>query len=334
MAPSTRERIIEEVVPKIREDIATQYADSALKENEAQWSHLQEQLRAYKEDLNKASMIVKSKSEAHGAQKRLQESHMRRLAYKVGGKREEVDEGANRVLESEWMDAIEAKKSIERDISQCEHAAGVLSENIWFLRDVKRRNEITKRQFVDAYEHIFSKPTPDFPEADEKTRLMAEAQSEICARERQMKAEKEVLEILGHAGDPISEALDLIASASDRTTTNKYLSESVMLTNAQMKISRGLVLIEEARCIRPAIPSIGHSAVSDLKDTSLKEQTVELLEKAKGILGEEWERQELRVKAVEKTLSDAKATFNKRKEELQNLRKRIVMQVAGIDETA
>lgn len=133
------------------------------------------QQRTYLADLNQQlihignniSKLERSRQKELSEHAKYRDSVMRRFAYKVGGKKEKFDARAAKE-EREYFDALqeehrakEQKKSVEALRAE---ALGVRDG----LAAELARREQAQRELDGMYESIFSGPTPEFPDEDQK----------------------------------------------------------------------------------------------------------------------------------------------------------------------
>lgn len=329
----------------------TDYATSALQQNNTYIMNLEQQIYAEEQNLKKASKTVESEYADH---KKYRDSHMRRLAYKLGRKKEKFAEEASKE-EREWIDAVRIELLTKHNLEQLKSKLMAAKEMSAEMKDVAKVNEQTKGELDDLYKSIFSGPTPDFPGEDEKERLTAEAERHFHDTQLRMSTENHGFSILKDADRFLAQALNNLASASDAATADVWglggsfadMAKHSKLSKAQEAISQTQVLISQAHKIQPQIQGIGKLDVpelrfmtdvvfdnifSDLNARDRIRESKDLLTSAKSRLAGELNAEGKRVEEMKAELAYAGSVLNGRREELQMFRRRAFEEIASANE--
>lgn len=276
---------------------------------------------------------------------------MRRLAYKLGRKKEKFAEEASKE-EREWIDAVRIELLTKHNLEQLNSKLAAATKMSVELKDVAKVNQETKRELDDLYKSIFSGPTPDLPGEDEKERLTAEAERHFHDTQLRMSTENHAFSILKDADRFLSRALNDLASASDAATADVWglggtfadMAKDSKLSKAQESISQTQVLFSQAQQIQPQIQGIGKLDVPELRfmtdvvldnifsDLNAQDRIQEsqvLLTQAKSRLVGELQMEGQRVEGVKTELGYAGSALNGRREELQMFRRRAFEEIAN-----
>ncbi|CAG8973071.1 hypothetical protein HYALB_00009375 [Hymenoscyphus albidus] len=314
MAPSTRERIIKEASPLVRRIAETEYAAQALEKQKLKIADLDKEIEAKRTDVRRASQTIEDKLTDF---EKLQDSHVRRLGYKLAGKEERFEEKTSQE-ETAWQDAIRAKYAREEKLEELFSKRRDAGDKEWTLSSNKHINNETKKALESLTKGIFSgPPPPEFPEEGEQRRLIAEVCEEAKAVDE--RADHAIEEIL--KGYVTARRIDL-ATAEGK------------LRHIQSIVWHASQSFMEAQQNQPLIESIGLSVLPKLDAKPPNEKFLELLKTARTRSAEELEKVRLRFEAFEPERQNAWKTCYERRGELQNLRMKIIMDVAGIDKTA
>lgn len=230
---------------------------------------IQEQLRfisdleneAKKTDLRLRQLGFDRKMELKDHEK-YRDSNVRRFMYKATGKKEKFDQKAEKE-EREYFDVLQEEqrtKSIRENIKEQLNAARQAHRE---LVDAAGRHDSAQQELDRLYHSIFSGPTPQFPEEDEKERIRDQKQQAYEEARGRLAPEAQVAQLLSSAVPLIQNALNHIEGALSHSRMDMFgggmmsdMMERQELSQAEYAIQRAQMQVEQARQARPSIPQL------------------------------------------------------------------------------
>jgi len=317
----------------------TSYATSERQQNNNYISTLKKQIAADEKKLKEVNHTVDAEYAQH---KKYRDSHVKRLAYKIGGKKDKFEADATKE-EKEWLDAVaiqlQAKKALEHLNANLAAATKKDAE----LYDVLKVHTATSLELDALYNSIFEGPTPDIPEEDAKEQEVVQADSNFHMVQLLLSTEKQAHDILRDADKFMNWAIRDIISAYDASTYDCWgvggawteMSENNSLVSCQQHVGQVQMLIAQAQRVQPAVRNIGDTTIAqmnfmtnvvfdnifsdlDLRDRIKASQAQ--LKRAQAALTAELHASDERAKVVQAEVNEAKALLNQKRMELQQIR--------------
>jgi uncharacterized coiled-coil protein SlyX len=326
----------------------TDYAVSAVQQSSAYIEELSKGLSQEQENLKKCSKTVASEYADH---KKYRDSHMKRLAYKFGGKKEKFAEDASKE-EKEWLEAVQKELGCKRNVEQLESKLSEAKATNAELSEIVKTHWQTKSQLDALYQPIFDGPTPEIPGEDEKEQQMNQAEQAFHNAQLCLSNEVQARKVLLDADKFLSLAYKDLESAMSAANADVLgfggsfadMQKHSMLTKAQGNVSHVEFLMDQARNLQPAIQSIGKLDVAEMhfmtdvvfdnifSDLSARDRinaSMSAVYKAKKSLAQQLHAADQRLKTFEWECSQAHEAFNGKREELQKFRARAIETMAN-----
>ncbi|KAL7954563.1 hypothetical protein V8C34DRAFT_294038 [Trichoderma compactum] len=207
--------------------------------------------------------ILKSK---HAVELREHENYrdsvVRRFVYKIGGKKDKFEARAAKE-EREYFDVLqeehretEVKKNLESALAQARQAAAELEA-------VVERHKTAQQELDSLYNDIFSGPTPQFSEEDEREQACTSAQANY--QEARMRAESQfqAIKMLEQAKQRMANALKAMQDALSASRLDMFgggtmadVMERNALSQAEVQLSQARMDMMNAQRMDPAIKEL------------------------------------------------------------------------------
>lgn len=246
-----------------------------LSESDAAPSHLAQQ-NAYIADL--VSQVASTTKRVNDLKRKTalelkdhekyRDSTVRRFAHKASGRKERFSEKAAKE-EKEYFDAIQAQKGAEDELS--------------YLTQLKAEAEIQKSRFeteaqrhqqlqasLDAlYNSIFTGPTPEFPDEDQKEQACTSASQQVRNLNQQLSHDRHILFLLGQTSSKLSEARNSLDSAYGMSQYDMFGGGQMASMQKRNHLERAESAIQQVRMLQsqiqqaaPDIPDLGSIVIS------------------------------------------------------------------------
>ncbi|KAL6819970.1 hypothetical protein V8C40DRAFT_252028 [Trichoderma camerunense] len=190
------------------------------------------------------------------------DSVVRRFVYKIGGKKDKFEARAAKE-EREYFDVLqeehketEVKKNIESALAQARQASAE-------LETVVQRHKTAQQELDSLYNDIFSGPTPQFPEEDEREQACTSAQ--VNYQEARMRAESQIqaIKMLEQAKQRMGNALKAMQDALSASRFDMFgggtmadVMERNALSQAEVQLSQARMDTMNAQRMDPAIKDL------------------------------------------------------------------------------
>ena len=266
---STTERIIssasknDELLAALAE---TDYAPSALQQTIAYINDVESQIAA--ETKNVSNLAVKVDKELHDHEK-YRDSRMKRLAYKLGGKKEKFEATAEKE-EREYHDALQEKFQAERRLEDLKARLEGAKTTKEQHAEVAARHQSYQAQLQALYRSIFDGPTPEFPDEDAAENSVVQAGQRYNYIQGQLNVELQVLHMLTDADMKMNAAHQAIQDALHASRADMMgfggvfadVKERNSLSLAQSNADQVEMLVDMARRAQPLVEPIGHMEIA------------------------------------------------------------------------
>jgi hypothetical protein len=261
---TTQDRILEssDHNKRILQTLAeTDYAIPAMQQNNSYINDLKAEIPVREKNVQ---VFKNSMSKELYDHEKYRDSTVKRLAYKMGGKKEKFAEKAEKE-EREYVAAVQEHFNAQRqlDLLKSSLAAAVKTHNELLAASVVHSQAQTE---LDAlYNSIFAGPTPDFPEEDAKEEPVRRAEGEFREGQLRLSAESQAKSILLDASKFMGQCLADLEEAHQASTMDicgvggsfADMAERSALSKAQSHASQVEMLIEQACRAQPQIRGIG-----------------------------------------------------------------------------
>jgi len=246
----------------------TDYAVSALQQSNTFIANLKNQVQLEEKKYAETSRRVKAEYEDY---KKYRDSHMRRLAYKIGGKKDKFESEATRE-EKEWLDAVAAELHCKNALgglnTQLAEATAVGAE----LDAVKKVHDEAESELQALYSSIFDGPTPGIPQEDSKENETVAAEASFNRVQLRLSTERQARQILRQADILLQQAIGQIDRALQANTMDMWgfaegyseMAEYTSLNNTEQHVSQVRMLISQAQMIQPETSDIGDINIAQM----------------------------------------------------------------------
>jgi len=329
----------------------TEYSVSAFQQSNQYIASLKKDIAAQEKKLGELNRHVDREYADH---KKYRDSHMKRLAFKLGGKKEKFQADASRE-EQEWLDAVASQLKTKQGL---EHLNKDLAEatrtNSEFSGVVDVHNN-AKKELDALYKSIFDGPTPDIPEEDQKEHAVGQAEQNYNTVSLQLSTEKQARDILTDAEKFLKAAINDILDAENHASMDLYgfggtwaeMAEHSALIKCQQNVSQVEQLITQAQRVQPAVQKIGDIRIPQMdimsnvvfdnvfSDYDMRKRiqaALKQLQAARTGLQRELGASDRRRDDIQEGLNGLKAILDQKRGELQDCRKRAFEGVAGLPE--
>lgn len=244
----------------------TDYAAPALRQQHAYLIELKKEITA--NDVQQQKLSAKTKAELKDHEK-YRDSTVRRFAYRVGGKKEKFQEKASKE-EKEYFDAVTAEFRAKQLRATLDANLKEAEKTRQELERVASQHDDFQKRLDDLYNSIFSGPTPDFPQEDEKEQLVAQIKSEFDQAQSTLSIESQTISILHEANNAMRQALSNMNAALSMSELDLIgfggsyadLAERNHLSMAQSQMSTVHVLVNSASRLSPAVHPLANVEVA------------------------------------------------------------------------
>lgn len=326
----------------------TDYAISGVQQSNAYIEELSRELAREKDSLSKATKTVASEYADH---KKYRDSHMKRLAYKMGRKKEKFEQDATKE-EKEWLEAVRVELGCKKNVEQLESKLAEAKQSNAQLSDVAKVHQSTRKELDDLYRTLFDGPTPEIPGEDTVEHQRNQAEKAFHDVQLRLDNEQQARSVLLDADKFLGMALKDLEDAENAATADVWgvggsfadMQKSSRLSQAQGNISHVSFLMNQAQRMSPAVQSIGNLDVPEMRfttdmifdnvfsDMNARDRIVDslrMLTEAKKRLVQQLYAADQRLKSIEWECNQAHGAFNGKREELQRLRAKAIDTIAN-----
>jgi hypothetical protein len=244
----------------------TSYATSEYQQTNKFIGDLKKQISIEEKKLKDVNRAVDIEYAQH---KKYRDSHVRRLAYKIGGKKDKFEADATKE-EKEWLDAVAIQLQTKKALEHLNvKLAQITKKNANLMRVMRVRT--TAGLELDArYKSIFDGPTPEIPEEDQKEQEWLQAEFNFNMAGVMLNTEKQADDILVDADKFMNFAIRDIISAREASGYDLWgvggvwteMSENNSLVSCEQNVRQAEMLILQAQRIQPAVRNIGDMRVA------------------------------------------------------------------------
>lgn len=244
----------------------TDYAPSAIEQNNAYIQSLKDEIQELEKLIRRLQARTAFEKADH---EKYRDSTMRRLAYKIGGKKEKFDHKAEKE-EKEYFEALQKELKSKRNLDLLKHNLREAEHLNVDLQSIVEEHQDTQNRLDNLYDSIFQGPTPEFPEEDAKEGPRLEAQQAFNALQLRLSTEKQALAILNDTHKFLQRALSDMNEALDASEMDVWgvggsfadMAERSALSRAQSHVSQVEMLYAQAQRTQPLITPLPHMEVA------------------------------------------------------------------------
>ncbi|PMD29390.1 hypothetical protein L207DRAFT_520911 [Hyaloscypha variabilis F] len=331
----------------------TSYATSEYQQTNKFIGDLKKEISLQEKKLKDVNHTVDIEYAQH---KKYRDSHMKRLAYKIGGKKDKFEADATRE-EKEWLGAVaiqlQTKKALEHLNAQLAEATKKNAD----IMDVLCVRTTAGLELDALYKSIFDGPTPEIPEEDEKEQDWLQAETNYNMAGVMLNTEKQAHAILVDADRFLNDAIRDIIGARDASTWDCWggggafteMAENNSLVSCESHVRQVEMLIMQAQRIQPAVRNLGDMRVAQMNfmtnvvfdnifsDLDLRDrikQSQAQLKMAQANLTAELQAARDRTNVAQAEVDEAKSVVDQKRLELQQVRSAAFERLASEHEIA
>ncbi|RDL38132.1 uncharacterized protein BP5553_05565 [Venustampulla echinocandica] len=326
----------------------TDYAPAAAEQNKNYIAALTRQIR-HKERHVEALASVRMKEKS--SHEKYQDSTMRRLAYKMSGKRGEFEQKAAKE-ERDYFEAVQAEFEASRSLE-------ALQKNLKEAQQTKEEMDmvlVTHQAASEAldklYASVFDGPTPGFPEEDQAEQEVQSAKQLFNEAQGALSNEKQVVQILERTRQVMNYAISHMDDAESASRADIWgiggsfadLSERSALARARDAVHQVEQLMQQAQQLSHETSPLGPMAIADGHFMSdmlfdnvfsdyafhqlIKESTTQVVDASKKLVIET-QKAKQRVVRWQGVADERRRTLMQAREKLQTIRRGVFDSVAG-----
>lgn len=190
------------------------------------------------------------------------DSNVRRFMYKATGKKEKFAQRAEKE-EREYFEALQEEHQAKQMRENLQEQVNDANKVRVDLEQVARRHDQAQQDLDRLYHSIFSGPTPQFPEEDQKEQYRDQMMAAYQETGNQFQAETHTAQLLGSAMPMIQGALMHIERALSHSRMDMFgggamsdYMERQQLAQAENRIQQARQQIQRARQASPHIPQM------------------------------------------------------------------------------
>ena len=195
---------------------------------------------------------------------------MKRLAYKLSGKKEKFAEEATKE-EREWLDAVQLELKTKQGLEALKASLAEAQKTHAELFAVASVRGRTQLELDALYNSIFDGPTPDIPGEDERESEVKSAENEFNVVQLLLSTEKQARDILVEADKFLKRAMMDIRDALSSNTMDLWgggmwteMAEQSALARAQQNVSQVEMLLAQAQRVQPTVQHVGDVNVAEM----------------------------------------------------------------------
>jgi hypothetical protein len=317
----------------------TSYATSEYQQTNKFIGDLKKQISIEEKKLKDVNRAVDIEYAQH---KKYRDSHVKRLAYKIGGKKDKFEADATKE-EKEWLDAVAIQLQTKKALEHLNVKLAQITKKNANLMGVMRVRTTAGLELDALYKSIFDGPTPEIPEEDQKEQEWLQAEFNFNMAGVKLNTEKQADDILVDADKFMNFAIRDIISAREASGYDLWgvggvwteMSENNSLVSCEQNVRQVEMLILQAQRIQPAVRNIGDMRVaqmnfmtnvvfdnifSDLDMRDRIKQSQAQLKMAQANLTAELQAAKERTTAAQTEVDGAKAVLDQKRLELQHIR--------------
>lgn len=325
----------------------TDYAPTALKQSNSYVANLKKDILAQEKLLAETKRKIAKEEAEH---KEYQTSHIKRLAYRLGGKKEKFEQKASKE-EKDWVEAVQQGFECQKKLDLLNQNLAEATGNSAELDKVSATLTQAQSELDQLYKSIFEGPTPEIPGEDQRESAVYQANAVYDQAQGKWDKEKQVEHLLKEANKWLTQAGRHVEDARGNAKMDAFgfdnifmeMAEHNSLSQVRQCVGQTDMLVSQARVLQPLIGDIGdivhaqHDFMGDVlfdnvfsdvaKYDAIKRSQASInaaQAKLKVILAETFDRWE----AAKRESIDAKKIADERRLELQKIRAEAYQNVA------
>ncbi|KFY25038.1 hypothetical protein V493_04878 [Pseudogymnoascus sp. VKM F-4281 (FW-2241)] len=239
----------------------TAYAPSALQQSNNYVDKLRKDIIAQEKLLRDTKSTIAREEAEH---KSYQTSHVKRLAYRLGGKREKFEEKASKE-EHNWVEAVQRGFEVQKQLDLLNQNIADASKTSADLANIVATFNQAELELDSLYESVFQGPTPDVPGEDQRELAVYQASTELSGAQGNVDKGRQVMDLLTKAMKVLDDAARDIEKARSNAKMDAFgfsnsfmeISEANAINRVRVNVAQAGTYVSLARNMEPLIGNIG-----------------------------------------------------------------------------
>ncbi|OBT64759.1 hypothetical protein VE03_06505 [Pseudogymnoascus sp. 23342-1-I1] len=239
----------------------TGYAPTALQQSNNYVVNLKKDILAQEKLLRDTKLTIAREEAEH---KDYQTSHVKRLVYRLGGKREKFEQKASKE-EQDWVEAVHRGFEVQKKLDLLNQNLAEATKMSADMENVVATYKEAESELDTLYKSVFQGPTPDIPGEDQQEAAVYQASTEFNWAQGNVDKGKQVKNLLTGAMRFLEEAARDVESARSNAKMDAFgfdstfmdIAEANALTRVRQNVGQAEMLVCQARTIEPSVGSIG-----------------------------------------------------------------------------
>ncbi|KFY85244.1 hypothetical protein V500_08593 [Pseudogymnoascus sp. VKM F-4518 (FW-2643)] len=282
----------------------TDYAPTALRQSNNYVVKLKKDILAQEKLFRDTKTTIAREEAEH---KDYQTSHIKRLAYRLGGKREKFEQKASKE-EQDWVEAVQRGFEVQKKLDLLNQNLAEATKTSADMENVAATYNQAELELDSLYKSVFQGPTPDIPGEDQREAAVYQASTEFNWAQ---------------------------GNVTRGSSTFMDIAEANALTRVRQNVGQAEMLVSHARSIEPLIGDIGavvhaqhhfvsevlfDNVFSDMKKYDEIKQSQASITKAKNYLENMIQATNERLEAAVAKAMEAKQALEEKRLQLQQIR--------------
>ncbi|OBU00468.1 hypothetical protein VE01_01533 [Pseudogymnoascus verrucosus] len=239
----------------------TNYGPAALQQSSNYVDNLKKDITAQEKLLRDTKITIAREEAEH---REYQTSHVKRLAYRLGGKREKFEQKASKE-EQDWVEAVQRGFEVQKKLDLLNQNIAEATKTCAEMETVVATYKQAEYELDSLYKSVFQGPTPDIPGEDQLEGAVYQATTEFNLAQGNVDKGKQVRNLLTSAMKFLYEATQDVESARSNAKMDAFgfdstfmdIAEANALSRVRQNVSQAEMLVTQARTMDPLIGNIG-----------------------------------------------------------------------------
>lgn len=239
----------------------TNYGPAALQQSNSYVVNLKKDIVAQEKLLRDTKITIAREEAEH---KDYQTSHVKRLAYRLGGKREKFEQKASKE-EQDWVEAVQRGFEVQKKLDLLNQNIAEATKTSAEMENVAATYKQAQYELDSLYTSIFQGPTPDIPGEDQLEGAVYQASTGFNRAQGNVDKGKQVKNLLTSAMKFLDEATRDVESARSNAKMDAFgfdstfmdIAEANALSRVRQNVGQAEMLVSQARTMEPLIGNIG-----------------------------------------------------------------------------
>ncbi|ESZ93184.1 hypothetical protein SBOR_6416 [Sclerotinia borealis F-4128] len=214
--------------------------------------------------------LTAASAKEHQDHEEYQDSTVKRLAYKLSGKKHHFIEKGEKE-HREWLNAIQDELEAKRRLSHLNDTLRDAKSKASALRHLVEEHDAAQAELNGLYNFIFSGPSRDLIAEDTKEHLLSCAKSSFDEGQLRRSTESNVLAMLQNALTVMNQCFAVLDDALQSSSTHAWgigkgfadVTERSSLAQTQSLSSQVEMLVYRARRMQPAVQPLGPMIIAE-----------------------------------------------------------------------